>query len=610
MAEQVQAALDRMVEPLADLQERKVFSPEEIHAIVDRRRQSEYLLKRINVRQEDFLRYIQAETQLEELRLLRVKRMRQEQQRKNPDQPQEITKHIGDKHILQHIHWLWKRTFRKFRADQALYLQYADYLKAKKNQTKLSELYTSVLQIFPREAGWWIEAASHEYFNSGSLQTARVLLQRGLRFNEGSAELWLQYFALELHFIQKMQGRRQVLLQDDQGPTMDQYKIARLVHDNAVKAVKDSVAMRLQFLQQCQQFPHTKELKQYILSKLEEECCQDNPEAWIAAAQSHMALRQETVGFIRDCEAEGEEQEPPTKKQKVAAKNKSKDPVLMLMRKATTNIRKAAMYLPAARLLMAYYEDLEEDGEASRVRQCKDALDNLFAHAKRLKDYSPELVLEHVNFLVRTERLDKAVAVLKKYAPTSDNSAVWRQWVRLVFRPTPKQKDSKAMNILQKGLTKIPMAKSTDYMHLLLETLGLKLVLSAQDTSSLMDRILILAPGCEDAPDIENPVFGVRNIVDGCLQYIMHVIATKDMEKIRAAYEPILFKSSVLELAGSERDVALSKDLFDAVLEAERQNTKPEKKRMERVLQTAIQVFKGTRLQYEYEKLRDEVRFG
>ena len=79
MAEHVQEALDEMVAPLRDLQEREVFSVAEIHAIVARRRDSEYALRHRIPRKADFLRYIQAEMDLERLRKLRVKRLRREQ---------------------------------------------------------------------------------------------------------------------------------------------------------------------------------------------------------------------------------------------------------------------------------------------------------------------------------------------------------------------------------------------------------------------------------------------------------------------------------------------------------------------------------------------------
>ena len=67
-----------MVAPLRDLMDRQIFSETEIKAIVSRRRESEYLLRRRTARKADFLRYIEAEMNLEKLRNLRsIKRKRE-----------------------------------------------------------------------------------------------------------------------------------------------------------------------------------------------------------------------------------------------------------------------------------------------------------------------------------------------------------------------------------------------------------------------------------------------------------------------------------------------------------------------------------------------------
>ena len=548
MAEQVQASLDQMVGPLADLQERNVFTPEEIHAIVDRRRQSEYLLRRIQVRKEDFLRYIEAETQLEALRKLRMKRLQRENKDKKK-QEQEITKHLGDRHIMQLIHLLWKRTFRKFRADHSLYLKYAEFLKAEKNLNKLSELYASVLQIFPKESGWWVEAASHEYFVSGSLQTARVLLQRGLRMNPKSAELWLQSFTLELHFVQKMTGRRQILLGKDHDDKMtDQLQIARLVHDNAIAAFPNddpkSVSMRLQFLQQCEQFPNTHELKKHILDALQRDCCKDSPMAWIAAARGQMELQTEPAGFLEN-EAEKEEAAaaPPAKKQKRDSKEmEGKDPILTLMRKATMEIKTAEMYLQAVRLLSNYLDHLsdtqdeedESDEANQKMRDCQHLLEKLLKEANQLNDYSADIALEHVQFFLQLGRPEAAISKLGQCAKTSTNAVIWRKWASLTYQHSQKQPAQKAARILSQGLEKIPIKDSADYMHLLLELLGVKLSVSANDLWGVMQRILLLAPGCDDVDDMADPEFGVCSFADACLQYLHHLITTKGSLKRRS----------------------------------------------------------------------------
>lgn len=75
MAETVHFMLEQMLPELEDLEDRGIFSSEEVKAIVARRTDSEYKLKRRIPRKADFLRYIQAEINLERLRVHRRKRL-------------------------------------------------------------------------------------------------------------------------------------------------------------------------------------------------------------------------------------------------------------------------------------------------------------------------------------------------------------------------------------------------------------------------------------------------------------------------------------------------------------------------------------------------------
>jgi U3 small nucleolar RNA-associated protein 6 len=432
MAEHVQAALDLMVAPLQDLQERGVFAVTEIRAVVNRRRDSEYALRRRQPRKADFLRYLQAEMDLEKLRQLRSKSLLQKQrqqeqkdksegqgaatdttnQNQNQTTTTTTTKHIGDKHIIQHIHLLWVRTLRKYRADVALYLQYADFCKETGSFRKLSQCYSQALQLHPKEPGLWIEAASHEFFQAGSVPAARVLLQRGLRINGTAMDLWVQYFGLELHFVQKMQGRRNILMggsagnsvnvkkisddeEDEEEPSLetekeeeddeemvqgasavsalssnyDAHAMAKIVYDNAIAAVSDNVAFRLRFLDQCRLFPDTVELAQHIVDSIQKDAaCQGQPEAWIARAMYAWEKSSSSVaGTGAATEAKGFVQEPSSKRQKSSksatpkalANSDSVDPVLAVLEEATETLQTEDMYLQAIRFLRSYMEQLE-----------------------------------------------------------------------------------------------------------------------------------------------------------------------------------------------------------------------------------------------------------
>ena len=56
-------------------------------------------------------------------------------------------------------------------------------------------------------------AASWEFEKNGNALSGRTLLQRGLRINGESKKLWLEYFRLELLYLEKLRERRKILFE-------------------------------------------------------------------------------------------------------------------------------------------------------------------------------------------------------------------------------------------------------------------------------------------------------------------------------------------------------------------------------------------------------------
>ena len=75
MADTVRYLMEEMVPELEELEAKGYFSRKEVKAIVQRRQDFEYLLKRRAALKQDFYRYIEYETKLEELRQLRKKKL-------------------------------------------------------------------------------------------------------------------------------------------------------------------------------------------------------------------------------------------------------------------------------------------------------------------------------------------------------------------------------------------------------------------------------------------------------------------------------------------------------------------------------------------------------
>lgn len=504
MAEEVQRILDGMVPALADLQERSVFSQREIHAIVDRRRQSEYAVRRRHPRKADFLRYIQDEHALERLRLLRVNR----QQRENPElfrkpaqddndhdenkkqnrrQGRTSFKHIGDLHIVQHLHLLWTRILRKYKDDVQLYLQYAEFCKQVHATNRLSRLYGEAVRLHPHAVDLWMEAASHEFFAAGSIQNARVLMQRGLRANStfgsgsgGCESLWIQLFCLELHFATKMKGRQLILLgaiDDTQkknnrkdmdpisdGSVEDPFKIATLVYQQAIESARrsasnnqqqqhDVVRFGVRFWDSCRQFPDTQPLRRRILQSLLDQCG-DNPEAWLAWAlfaweqekenpKTAKATKGKDDNWKEDDaddsdndqeEEESEEKQPTPKKQKgndgnaVAVVVSEHESILTILKKAVEEIETEEMYLKAARMVNRYIDELQTRSRDvdthAKVEAAVAFLEELLSNAAKASFYSADLALEYATFLTRSGQKQEAVTCLEHFIESNSSSSI------------------------------------------------------------------------------------------------------------------------------------------------------------------------------------------
>lgn len=129
----------------------------EVTSIVERRRDSEYLLRRRVARKTDFARYIEAEKNLEKLRMLRNKKViarkiaeEREKQKKNGGEgpvKRNTSSSIGDAHIVQHIHLLYVRAKRKWKQDLNWHIQHAEFAKEAKSHAMLGRIYAEALQV-------------------------------------------------------------------------------------------------------------------------------------------------------------------------------------------------------------------------------------------------------------------------------------------------------------------------------------------------------------------------------------------------------------------------------------------------------------------------------
>ncbi|KAI8576019.1 hypothetical protein K450DRAFT_258984 [Umbelopsis ramanniana AG] len=201
MADTVQFYLEQMVPELEDLENKNLFSKTEIKAIVKKRTNFEYALKRRISKKVDYLRYIEYEMNLEALRKKRKSRL------ESKTAKQSLSDYAGTRRIF----FIFERALRKFNGDISLWLQYIEFAKANGANKTLGKIFADAIQLHPTKPALWIMAASWEFEENANIVAARVLMQRGLRLNPGQAQLWHEYFRLEQLYIEKIKARRKIL---------------------------------------------------------------------------------------------------------------------------------------------------------------------------------------------------------------------------------------------------------------------------------------------------------------------------------------------------------------------------------------------------------------
>ena len=627
MAEQVQAALDQMVAPLRDLMDRHIFAEDEIRAIVSRRRESEYLLRRRAARKADFVRYIEAEMLLEKLRALRTARRKRDHRKAqrdkgidldvDPDTDGEKKKEgdkedqIGDVHIVQHIHLLFVRAIRKFRGDLSLHLQHAEFCKSAKSWTRLSRVYAEALQVFPREAGIWIEAASNEFFGPNrSVKSARVLMQRALRLNgTSSEELWLQYFSLELHYSQTLKGRRKILRpdevsenddSDDDGDdddkeifdASDYNRIPMVILRNAIRSIPDNVRFRLKFLDVCQQFPGTADLMETVQSSMASDFA-DEPESWIARA-------------MYKAEQHNKTDEPKAKRARTVAsendgEDDTKDPVVAVLENAITTLPTSEMFLQAFRFAEDYMNELEENGDGSAtikdyIEQALGFIDTVWSRSKdeSLSVRSPEVAMEETRYLLAKGEKENALRIIKDYCCTTRPrsafvpSEAWLLWASLV----PSSSVRKQTSILKRALESTPMDQHPDYVTILLQCFATQLKLASggaekgerslgkkdrteHDLFDSLQKLLLLSPKTVGDLNIENGSTGLgfefTSVFEGYSACLECFYQKRGISGARSVYEAVLFRSNAASFL-SEESVDGIRSFVDRCLELEEES--------------------------------------
>ncbi|KAJ4703888.1 U3 small nucleolar RNA-associated protein 6-like [Melia azedarach] len=218
MADVVQYRLERMVEELDDLERRGLFTRREISEIVKQRRKFEYRLKRPSPLKQDYLAYIEYETQLDSLRRLRKKSAvarELENNEKGLKNRKKRKMSVSDFSGIARILEIYRLVVMRFKGDIDLWFKYLEFCRHRKNG-KMKKVLAQVIRFHPKVPGVWIYAAAWEFDHNLNVTAARALMQNGLRVCPTSEDLWIEYLRMELTYLNKLKARK-VALGEDKG---------------------------------------------------------------------------------------------------------------------------------------------------------------------------------------------------------------------------------------------------------------------------------------------------------------------------------------------------------------------------------------------------------
>ncbi|XP_060072023.1 U3 small nucleolar RNA-associated protein 6 homolog [Ylistrum balloti] len=282
MAEFVQHNIEGMIPELEQMERVGLFTGPETRQILKKRKGFEYKLQRKTKKKDDILQYIQYETNV--LALLKKRRQ---------NIGYTFKKLEIDNAISQRIHKLFRLATYRFQDDVKLWLSHVQFSKTRKEKTTISKLFTQMLQVHNRKPDLWIGAAKWEFEENMNHENARHMLQKGIRFNPSSKQLWLEYYRMELLFAEKLRKRKQIVeseLPDEEDVDQDAVlagSVAAVVYKQAMQEFPDDVIFALSFLPICQLFDFAKNQEKDIFSDIQK-CFPDRPETFDAIARQHI----------------------------------------------------------------------------------------------------------------------------------------------------------------------------------------------------------------------------------------------------------------------------------------------------------------------------------
>lgn len=437
MAEFVQQSIEEMLPELEQMERVGLFQTNECRSILKKRKALEYKLRRRTKQKSDFLQYIQYEMNV--LALVRKRRNKTGYKFKR----MEI-----DVAIVQRIHNLFRLCCYRFQDDVKLWLSHVEFCKKQNEKYHIAKVFTRMLQVHNKKPELWIAAAKWEAEDNKSMENARNLLQRGLRFNPLNQKLWTEYFRMELLNAEKLRKRREVL-----GVTEDteevgsniilEGRIAEIVYNKAVENIAEDVHFHIALITVCRCFPFTASLQDTMYKNL----------------QFHHGEREIVWDAVarRGLKSEELSQKNISVKSKVVARE------VMIQESACCKIYEAAVKKLNTESMWDLYikfclERLNFAQKATHKLKLLEQCQNVCEAAQHQKHVSANMYAEWLSLLELTGQTAAAVQTCEMAVhahPTSP--ALWHRYLSILVST---HETAKFRAVMEQALTSVPEKES------------------------------------------------------------------------------------------------------------------------------------------------------
>lgn len=241
MADNVQHVLDRLSDTFQAMREVEAFSEQEMKSIVQKITDFEYMMVRPQLSLDDIQRYLDYALQLHELLHLRLSNLLKSIHHAKKNLITQLKKQS-----IRHVNYIFFRSTRRFLHHHSLWQNYIDFLRSNNSNSLLNDLFGRLLSLFPKNESYWLQAASHELHTNSNSHASRILLQRALRMNNRSQNLWLKYFEMEIWYILKIE-ERQTILSIDETATSKLFDTPYIIFTHAIESIPNNIEFAVEF---------------------------------------------------------------------------------------------------------------------------------------------------------------------------------------------------------------------------------------------------------------------------------------------------------------------------------------------------------------------------